>query len=141
MAGRFFCDKALHIESEQRITNTGAAYLGRRHIVNSAKLPAGATVTTMTYDMDDFLKPCIERYRAVVGVQQQLRNYSTPFWPRIIRMLRQVHLDMDRSKSAIGVTTRDPRLHSVVTLMRISFLIDEKRRRRRLPEPMTLRSR
>ena len=47
---------------------------------------------------------------------------------------------VDRSKSALGVIIRDLRLHSVVTLMCIIFLIDEKRRRRRLPGPTTLRN-
>jgi len=47
---------------------------------------------------------------------------------------------VDRSKSALGVIIRDFHLHSVVTLTWISFLIDEKRRLRRLPGPTTLRN-
>jgi len=70
--------QGLYINSEQRITSAGAVYLGCRHIVSSVKLPAGITVTTMTYDMEDFLQSCIARYRAVVGVKTPLRNYSTP---------------------------------------------------------------
>ena len=70
--------QGLHIESEQRITSIGAVYLGCTHIVHSVKLPSGTTVTTMTYDMEYCLKSCIERYRAVIGVQKPLRNYSTP---------------------------------------------------------------
>ena len=95
MAGRFL-RQGLHIESEQRITNTGAVYLGCRHIVDSVKLPAGITVTTMTYDMEDFLKLCIERYCAVVGVQQTLRNYSTPF------------LAEDQREAPVGAPGRGP---------------------------------
>ena len=71
--------QGLHIESEQRITDGGAVYLGCRHVVASVRLPAGVTVTTMTCDMEDFLKSCIVRYREVVGVKSPLRNYSTPF--------------------------------------------------------------
>ena len=48
--------QGLLIESEQRITSAVAVYLGCRHIVTSVKLPAGITVTTMTYDMEGFLK-------------------------------------------------------------------------------------
>ena len=59
--------QGLHIEPEQRIAGAGAVYLGCKHIVNSVRLPTGAVVTTMTYDMEDFLKSCIERYRAVIG--------------------------------------------------------------------------
>ena len=69
----------LHIEPEQRIARAGAVYLGCRHIFSSVKLPTGAVVPTMTYDMEDFLKSFIERYRAVIGVQKPLRTYSTPF--------------------------------------------------------------
>jgi hypothetical protein len=71
--------QGLHIEPEQQIASAGAVYLGCKHIVDSVKLPTGAVVTTMTYDMEDFLKSCIERYRAVIGVQKPLRTYSTPF--------------------------------------------------------------
>ena len=53
--------------------------LGCRHIVATVRLPVGVTATTMTYDMEDFLKSCIARYREVVGVKTPLRNYSTPF--------------------------------------------------------------
>ena len=81
----------------------------------------------------------ISRSRAVSATAQWLEfrsHFATTlrhFWLRAIRMLRLGLLVADRSKSALGVTTRDPRLHSVVTLTRIIFLIDEKRRRRRLP--------
>ena len=71
--------QGLHIEAEQRITGVGAVYLGCRHIVATVRLLAGVTATTMTYDMEDFLKSCIARYREVVGVKTPLRNYSTPF--------------------------------------------------------------
>ncbi|MFM7990576.1 MAG: hypothetical protein ACKPKO_65775, partial [Candidatus Fonsibacter sp.] len=50
----------LHIELEQRITDKGAVYLGCRHVVTSLKLASGRVVTTMTYDMEDFLRSCIE---------------------------------------------------------------------------------
>ena len=110
--------QGLHLESEQRIIGVGAVYLGCRHIVASVRLLAGTTVTTMTYDIEDFLKSRIARYRAVVGVNTPLRNYATPCWPRTIGILLPELPAMDRSKSALGVTTRDLRLHSVVTRMR-----------------------
>ncbi|MFM7985569.1 MAG: hypothetical protein ACKPKO_40275, partial [Candidatus Fonsibacter sp.] len=55
----------LHIELEQRIGDKGAVYLGCRHVVKSLKLASGRVVTTMTYDMEDFLRSCIERYQGV----------------------------------------------------------------------------
>ena len=33
----------------------------------------------MTYDMEDFLKSCIQRYLEVGGKNVTLRNYATPF--------------------------------------------------------------
>ena len=78
MAGRFV-RQSLHIEPEQRINAIGGVYLGCRHIVATIRLLAGITATTMTYDMDDFLKSRIPRYREVAGYKVPLRNYSTPF--------------------------------------------------------------
>jgi len=66
--------QGLHIESEQRINGTGAVYLGCRHILSTVRLPAGVTLTTITYDMEDFLKSCIARYREVVAAKTPLRN-------------------------------------------------------------------
>ena len=33
----------------------------------------------MTYDMEEFLKSCVARYREAVGVKSPLCNYSMPF--------------------------------------------------------------
>ena len=70
--------QGLHIEPEQRANAVGAVYLGCRHIVATVRLPAGVIATTMAYDMDDFLKSCIARYREVVGSKAPLWNDSTP---------------------------------------------------------------
>ena len=71
--------QGLHIEPEQRVGDKGAVYLGCRHVVSIIKLPNGQTATTMTYDMEDFLQSCIDKYTVVVGPKVSLRNYSTPF--------------------------------------------------------------
>ena len=73
--------QGLHIEPEKRIDETGAVYLGCRHVVSSVKLPNGTTATTMTYDMEYFLQSCIEQYKSVIGPKVSLRPYSTPFMP------------------------------------------------------------
>ncbi|MFM7986276.1 MAG: hypothetical protein ACKPKO_43880, partial [Candidatus Fonsibacter sp.] len=55
-------------------------YLGCRHIISSVKLVAGHVVTTtMAYDMEDFLRSCLERYQKVDPSASSLRNYVTPF--------------------------------------------------------------
>ena len=71
--------QGLHIDPEQRIDEKGVVYLGCRHVVSSLKLPNGGMATTKTYDMEDFLKSCIDKNKAVVGPKVTLRNYSTPF--------------------------------------------------------------
>ena len=43
------------------------------------KLPSGKKATTTTYDMEDFLKSCIDKYKEAVGPKVSLRSYSTPF--------------------------------------------------------------
>ncbi|MFM7983242.1 MAG: hypothetical protein ACKPKO_28370, partial [Candidatus Fonsibacter sp.] len=48
--------EGLHIEPEQRVDDKGAVYLGCRHVISSFKLASGHVVTTMTYDMEDFLR-------------------------------------------------------------------------------------
>jgi hypothetical protein len=109
--------QGLHIDPEQRITLSGVVYLGCRHIVASIRLLVGVTATTMTYDMEDFLKPCIARYREAVGIKTPSPTIPRLSWPRTTRKLRQVLLVADRSKSALGVTIRVPLLHFAVTQM------------------------
>ncbi|MFM7978236.1 MAG: hypothetical protein ACKPKO_02880, partial [Candidatus Fonsibacter sp.] len=71
--------EGLHIEPEQRIDARRAVYLGCRHIVTALKLASGGVVTTMTYNMEDFLRSCIDRYQKVVGNTSTLRNSFTLF--------------------------------------------------------------
>ncbi|MFM7978693.1 MAG: hypothetical protein ACKPKO_05205, partial [Candidatus Fonsibacter sp.] len=47
-------------------------------MVSSLKLAPGRVVTTMTYDMEDCLRSCIQRYQVVVGSKSLVRNYFTP---------------------------------------------------------------
>ena len=76
---RNICGKGIHIERAQRINAVGAVYLGCRHIIATIRLLAGITATTTTYDMEDFLKSRVARFREVVGAKTPLRNYYTPF--------------------------------------------------------------
>ena len=69
----------LHIELEQRVDDKGAVYLGCRHVVSFMKVPHAEMATTMTCDMEDFLKSRVTRYLGRVGLGVKLRNYSTPF--------------------------------------------------------------
>ena len=71
--------QGIQVKPEQRVDATGAVYLGCRHLVSSIKLPLGRIATTMTYDVEDLLKSCKQRYLEVAGKQVTLRNYATPF--------------------------------------------------------------
>ncbi|MFM7980780.1 MAG: hypothetical protein ACKPKO_15820, partial [Candidatus Fonsibacter sp.] len=42
-------------------------------------MASGRVVTTMTYDMEDVLRSCIQQYQSVVGSKSPLRNYVTDF--------------------------------------------------------------
>jgi len=44
-------------------------YLGCRHDVSERKLPdTGAKVRVIEYNMEDFLRSCVERYKELTGV-------------------------------------------------------------------------
>ena len=54
-------------------------YLGCRHDVSERKLPdTGARVRTIEYNMEDFLRSCVERYKELTGVTTMSRG-ATPF--------------------------------------------------------------
>ena len=54
-------------------------YLGCRHHVSERKLPdTGATVPIIEYNMEDFLRSCVERYKELTGVTM-LSRAATPF--------------------------------------------------------------
>ena len=54
-------------------------YLGCRHDVSVRTLPdTGAKVRVIEYNMEDFLRSCVERYKELTGVTA-LRRATTPF--------------------------------------------------------------
>ena len=54
-------------------------YLGCRHDVSERTLPdTGAKVRVIEYNMEDFLRSCVERYKELTGVTA-LRRATTPF--------------------------------------------------------------
>ena len=54
-------------------------YLGRKHDEPTRVLPeTGVRVRVMEYNMEEFLRSCVDRYRELTGVQY-LRYASTPF--------------------------------------------------------------
>ena len=56
-------------------------YLGCKHEESSRVLPdTGTRVRVMEYNMEEFLKSCVERYRELTGVDY-LRRATTPFLP------------------------------------------------------------
>ena len=56
-------------------------YLGCKHEQSTRVLPdTGKTVRVMEYNMEDFLKSCVERYKELTGTQY-MRRAATPFLP------------------------------------------------------------
>ena len=54
-------------------------YLGCRHDVSEKTLPVtGARVRCIEYNMEDFLRSCVERYKELTGVTA-MRHAATPF--------------------------------------------------------------
>ena len=54
-------------------------YFGCRHDVSERKLPdIGTRVRAIEYNMDDFLRSCVERYKELTGVTTMSRA-ATPF--------------------------------------------------------------
>ena len=54
-------------------------YLGCRHDVSERTLPdTGAKVRVIEYNMEDFLRSCVERYKELTGVTAP-RRATTPF--------------------------------------------------------------
>ena len=72
--------KGLGIEPEQEIDAKGATYLGCRQVRETIKLPSGRLATAMTYDMEDFLSSCVQKYVELAGPGTKVKPYSTPFF-------------------------------------------------------------
>ena len=53
-------------------------YLGCGHEVGTITVN-GKTARTMTYNMEDFLKSCVERYVELAGTSARIKNVTTPF--------------------------------------------------------------
>mgnify|MGYP002176408590 FL=1 len=56
-------------------------YLGCKHIQSRPTLPDGSTVNMITYDMEDFLKSCVELYQSLAPPQFKITKALTPFPP------------------------------------------------------------
>ena len=65
--GWAFLRGGLVIEPEALIGAEGRVHLGCRQIVSSVKRPNGGMAFTMTYDMEDFLYSCIQKYLELAG--------------------------------------------------------------------------
>ena len=56
-------------------------YLGCKHEQSERVLPdTGKKVRVMEYNMEEFLKSCVERYKELTGTQY-MRHAVTPFLP------------------------------------------------------------
>ena len=63
-------------------------YLGCRHDVSEKVLPdTGARVRCIEYNMEDFLRSCVERYKELTGVTA-MRHAATPFLTLRARLLQ-----------------------------------------------------
>ncbi len=67
--------KGLVIEPEKPID----LYLGCNHMRGERLLQTGIKVTTMTYDMEKFLKACVDLYLQLAPKGTRLRIVTTPF--------------------------------------------------------------
>jgi hypothetical protein len=66
----------LSIEAEE----PAGMYLGCSHEVGKITLPSGRIATSMTYNMEEFLTSCVDRYLELAGGGDvRLRNVATPF--------------------------------------------------------------
>ena len=70
----------LDIEPEKVIDSKGAVYLGCRQEVNTIKLPSGRLATAMTYNMEEFLESCVNKYIELAGPGTKIKPYPTPFF-------------------------------------------------------------
>ena len=59
--------KGLGIDPPQEINEKGATYLGCRQKRETIKLPSGRLATSMTYDMEEFLDSCVQKYIELAG--------------------------------------------------------------------------
>ena len=52
-------------------------YLGCKHEQSTRRLPdTGKEVRVMEYNMEEFLRSCVDRYRELTGVQYMTCNYT-----------------------------------------------------------------
>ena len=72
----------IQMEEPQRLDASGVHVLGCRQTFGTLKLPAGKEVTTMTYDMEEFLATCVTSYLDLAGLPaDKLKAVPTPFLP------------------------------------------------------------
>ena len=81
-AGWKLIKKGLKIEDPKTIDKSGVLYLGCKQSVDYITLPDKTKITTMTYDMENFLESCVSSYLELVGLTaDKLRSVPTPFIP------------------------------------------------------------
>ncbi len=69
--------KGLTIEAPTPV----GVYLGCGHEVGQIKTVGGTTAQTVTYNMEDFLTSCVERYLELAGPGTKMKHVATPFLP------------------------------------------------------------
>ena len=95
--------KGLSIEAE---TQPGV-YLGCTQKREVTTMKNGRTITTMSYDMEDYLGSCVTRYLELAGKDTKLRHVNTPFLPEETR-----DGPAGRPASANGVEIKCPHCHT-----------------------------
>ena len=71
--------QGLSVEDPQAIDAKGATYLGCRQRRTSITLPSGRVATAMTYDMEEFLDTCVQKYVELAGPGTTVKHCTTPF--------------------------------------------------------------
>lgn len=76
--------EGVKIGTPEVIDQTGASYLGckqRRFITTDSN---GKYMSTMEYDMKEFVQSCIKKYVELAGRGSEPRHYSTPMLPEVV---------------------------------------------------------
>ena len=73
--------KGIQLEDPKKMDDQGLHFLGCKQSVRTIPIN-GKKVTTMTYDMEDFLKSCVKNYLELAGLTaDKLKHVATPFLP------------------------------------------------------------
>ena len=71
--------QGLSIEHPLTVDDKGVTYLGCRQKRTTITLPSGQLATAMTYDMEEFLDTCVQKYVELAGPGTTVKNCATPF--------------------------------------------------------------